>query len=136
MKSKIKAIAGLTIVCVILALIISISIIKFSRGTSFTFMSVEKSSTSRMKVSYKYFNGTDTRKVSLKKGETLKIDFISEVKAGELVINILDNNDEIVKTLDSNTKGTEDIKAESDGKYTIKVEGYKTSGSYEVNWSK
>jgi flagellar hook assembly protein FlgD len=136
MKSKIKTIAGLTIVCVILALIISISIIKFSRGTSFTFMSVEKSSASRMKVSYKYFNGTDTRKISLKEGETLKIDFISEVKAGKLVINILDNNDGILKTLDSNTKGNEDIKAGSDGEYTIKVEGYKTRGSYEVNWSK
>ena len=136
MKNKSKTIAGLIIVCIILSIIISISIMKFSRGTNFTIMSVEKNSASRMKVSYRYFNGTYTRKISLKEGETLKIDFVSKVKGGKLVINILGNNDEIVKTLDSNTKGNEDIKAESDGEYTIRVEGYKTRGSYEVNWSK
>ena len=136
MKSKSKTIAVFIISCIILSLIISISIIKFSNGHTFTFMSVEKSSSSRMKVSYKYFNGTDTRKISLKDGETLKIDFISEVKEGKLVINILDKNDKILKTLDSNAKGNEDIKANSDGEYTIKVEGYKTRGSYDVNWSK
>ncbi|MGH4122182.1 MAG: hypothetical protein ACREV6_04505 [Clostridium sp.] len=136
MKSKSKTIAGFTIVCIILSIIISISIMKFSRGTNFTIMSVEKSSASRMKVSYRYFNGTDTRKISLKEGETLKIDFVSKVKEGKLVISILDNNKKIVKTLDSNTDGNEDIKAESDGEYTIIVKGYKTRGSYEVNWSK
>ncbi len=136
MKSKSKTIAAFIIFCIILSLIISISIIKFSNGHTFTFMSAEKSSSSRMKVSYRYFNGTDTRKISLKDSETLKIDFISEVKEGKLVINILDKNDKILKTFDSNAKGNEDIKATSDGEYTIKVEGYKTRGSYEVNWSK
>lgn len=136
MKIKSKTIAIFTVICIVLALVISISIIEISNGRNFKFMSVEKNSSSRMKVSYRYFNGTDTRKISLKDGETLKINFISEVKEGKLVINILDDNDKILKTLDSNTKGNVNIKANSEGKYTIKVEGYKTRGSYDVNWSK
>lgn len=136
MKKKVKVIAGFTIVCIILSFVISVSIMKFSNGTSFTIMSIENSSASRLKASYRYFDGTNARKVYLKQGETLKIHFTSEVKKGDLVINILNNNGETLKILDSNIEGNENVKAEADGEYTIRVKGNGTRGSYDVNWSK
>lgn len=136
MRSKVKIIAGFSMVCIILSLIISACIMKFSIGTNIQIMSVERSSTSRMKASYRYFDGTNSRKIYLKKGETLKINFKSEVKKGDLDINILDDKGEIVKTLGSNIEGTESIKAEADVEYTIRVKAYGTRGSYEINWSK
>jgi hypothetical protein len=135
-KSKVKIIAVFTMVCIILSLIISVSIMKFPWGTNIQIMSVEKNSTSRMKASYRYFDGTKAHKIYLKEGEILKINFKSEVKKGNLDINLLNDKGEIVKTLGSSIAGSEDIKAETAGEYTIRVKGYGTSGSYEVSWSK
>lgn len=136
MKIKAKTIVGFTIVCIILSLIISATVMMFSNGVNLKIMSVERNSTSRMKASYKYYNGSKTHKVSLKAGETLKINFKSKVNKGELVINILDDNGEIVKTLGSNIEGTESIKVEEDVEYIISVKAYATGGSYDINWSK
>jgi len=135
MKSKSKTIAGFTIVCIILSLIISVSIMKFPRWTNIQIMSVERNSAKRMKASYKYFNGTKTHKIYLKEGDILKIHFKSEVKKGDLDIEVLNYKGEIVKTLGSNIEGNESIKAETDGDYTIRVKGNKTGGNYEVNLS-
>lgn len=135
MKSKTKTIAGFTIVCIILSLIISVSIMGFPRWTNIQIMSVERNSTKRMKASYKYFNGIKTHKIYLKEGDILKIHFKSEVKKGNLDIEVLNDKDEIVKTLGSNIEGNESIKADVDGDYTIRVKGNKTGGNYEVNLS-
>ena len=135
MKSKVKVIAGFTMVCIILSLIISVSIMKFPMGVNIQIMSVEKNSTGRMKASYSYFDGAKVHKVYLKEGDILKINFKSNVKKGNLDINILNNKGEIMKTLGSNIEGSEDIKVDTAGDYTIRVRGYGTSGNYEVNWS-
>lgn len=135
MKSKVKIIAGFTMVCIILSLIISVSIMKFPMCINIQIMSAEKNSTGRMKASYSYFDGVKAHKIYLKEGDILKINFKSNVKKGNLDINVLNNNGEIMKTLGSNIEGGDDIKVETAGDYTIRVQGYGTSGNYEVNWS-
>lgn len=104
-------------------------------GVNIQIRSAEKNSTGRMKASYSYFDGAKAHKIYLKEGDILKINFKSKVKKGNLDINILNNKGEIMKTLGSNIEGSEDIKVDTAGDYTIRVRGYGTSGNYEVNWS-
>jgi flagellar hook assembly protein FlgD len=136
MNHKIKIFTGLTVVCLILTLVISYFITKLpSSGHFVEIGAISSNSSSKMKGSYSYLNGSKSHKVNLKKGEELTINYKSEVKEGTLVISILDSNNNLIKVLESNTSGKEKIKADSDTKYNIKVEGNKTKGSYEITWN-
>jgi methionine-rich copper-binding protein CopC len=136
MNNKIKIFTGLTVVCLILTLVIVFFITKLpSSGRFVEIGAISSNSSSKMKGSYSYFNGSKSHKVNLKKGEELTINYKSEVKEGTLVISILDSNNNIIKVLESNTSGKEKIKADSDTKYNIKIEGNKTKGSYEITWN-
>jgi len=136
MKSKSKVIVIFFAICIVISLAISIGITKFGAKGNMKIMSVENNTFNGMNGSYKYFNGAETRKIKLKKGDILNIDFSSEVSKGKLYISILDEKGEVIKTLESNTEGNETIKANNDKTITIRIQGEKTKGSYDISWDK
>jgi hypothetical protein len=84
--------------------------------------------------SYKLFTGTKSKTINAEKGETIVIDYSSEVKSGELALKVLDPDKEIALELETNKAGTEEINAEKDGKYRLIITGNKTNGSFNVKW--
>ena len=138
MKTKTKLILGLISFCLILSFIITTMIIKFDTNLDLhvTFLSFSNNSSNRLKCSYKYFNGTDTKSINLKKNESINIDYTSTVTKGNLKILVLDTNGETIKALDSNISSLETINAKEDETIKIRVEGHNTKGSYDIHWTK
>ncbi|MNN64217.1 hypothetical protein D3C81_1796480 [compost metagenome] len=92
-------------------------------------------SKNKIEASYKLFTGTEERKVSLKNGETLAIDYQSEVEKGELTIKLYDPDDQLLKSLGTNQSGNEGIGINKDGKYRLESSGNTTKGSYEIMYN-
>lgn len=138
MKNNTKIILSLVTFCLILSIFITYMVNKF--GVNFdsysTLMSYSSDSPSRMKMSYKYFQGTKSRKINVKKAEVLVIHYKSTITKGTLNLKVLDDKGNTLKLLEGNTSGEENIVAEENEKIKISIEGKKTSGNYEVTWSK
>lgn len=90
---------------------------------------------SKVKASYKLFTGTDVKKVKLKSGETLVVDYKSKVEKGELTIKLYDPDGQLVKELETGGSGSEEIEADKDGKYKFEITGKGAKGSYEIKYS-
>lgn len=95
-------------------------------------MFVGSSTKSKLSASYKLFTGTEEKKVKLKSGETLSMDYNSKVEKGELSMKLYGPDNEVLKELGTNESGTEKIEADQEGKYRIEVKGEDTKGSFEV----
>ncbi|MEK4853621.1 hypothetical protein NST04_27520 [Paenibacillus sp. FSL H7-0756] len=92
------------------------------------------STKSKLSASYKLFTGTEEKKVKLKRGETLSMDYNSKVEKGELSMKLYGPDNEVLKELGTNESGTEKVEADKDGKYRIEVKGDDTKGSFEVTF--
>lgn len=90
------------------------------------------STKNKISASYKLFTGTEEKKVKLKSGETLSMDYSSKVEKGELSMKLYGPDNEVLKELGTNASGTEKVEADKDGKYRIEVKGQDTKGSFEV----
>lgn len=90
------------------------------------------STKSKLSASYKLFTGTEEKKLSMKSGETLSIDYKSKVEKGTLTIKLYGPDNEVLKDLKTNGSGTEKVEAGKDGKYRIEVKGEDTKGSFKV----
>ena len=137
MKNKTKLILGFISFCLILSLTLTLLLTKSNLNfhPQVSLMSISSNTSTRLKNSYKYFSGTETKTISLKEGETLNINYSSTVKKGSLKISVLNSKGDTLKTLPSNTNSTETINSEKADKLKIKVEGTKTSGNYDITWS-
>ncbi|WP_277468715.1 MULTISPECIES: hypothetical protein [unclassified Paenibacillus] len=90
---------------------------------------------SKVKASYRLFTGTDEKKVKLKSGDTLVVDYRSKVEKGELTIELYDPDGQLVKELGTGESGSEEIEADKDGKYKFEITGKGAKGSYEIKYS-
>jgi flagellar hook assembly protein FlgD len=99
------------------------------------FVGSSSSTKNKIAASYKLFTGTDEKKISLKKGETLAVDYQSEVKKGELTISLYDPDDQLVQSLSTGESGNEKIEVTKDGKYNFKIKGKHTKGSYKITYN-
>lgn len=88
----------------------------------------------KINYTYKLFSGTRTKSIDVEKGKTIVIDYTSEVKKGELTLEIFDPNENVALELEANKTGTEELIAEMDGKYKLIITGRKTDGSFNVKW--
>ena len=84
--------------------------------------------------SYKYFNGTKTKIIEAHAGDTIVVDYSSEVKNGELSMTILDSSGNLVANLETNTSGTKTLNPNTDENYKLVIQGTKTEGSFDVSW--
>ncbi|QSF45040.1 hypothetical protein [Paenibacillus tianjinensis] len=98
------------------------------------FVGSSSSTKNKIAASYKLFTGTDEKKISLKKGDTLAVDYQSEVKKGELTINFYDPDNQLVQSISTNESGNEKIEVNKDGKYRFKINGKHTQGSYKITY--
>ncbi|AIQ48477.1 hypothetical protein R70723_23090 [Paenibacillus sp. FSL R7-0273] len=98
-------------------------------------MFVGSESGSKVKASYKLFSGTDDKKVKLKSGETLAVDYKSKVEKGELTIELYDPDGELVKDFNTGEAGSERIEADKDGAYKFIITGKSAKGSYEIKFT-
>ena len=67
-------------------------------------------------------------------GDTIVVDYSSEVKNGELSMTILDSSGNLVANLETNTSGTKNLNPNTDENYKLVIQGTKTEGSFDVSW--
>lgn len=95
-----------------------------------------KGSKATMKSSYRYWDGSKEKNITVYKGGILKILYSSKVEDGELEINLYDSKMKLIKSFPTNDKGTYSLTAEDNGEYLIEVVGTKTKGEYSVEIEK
>ena len=88
----------------------------------------------KLNASYQYFSGTRTKDISVKSGETILIQYSSEVEEGGLSMTVLDADGNVSETLSANTTGTAELQAAADEKFRLVIEGSQTRGNFEVSW--
>lgn len=99
------------------------------------FVGSSSSTKHKIAASYKIFSGIDEKKIRLKKGETLAVDYQSEVKKGKLTISLYDPDNQLVQSLNTGESGNEKIEVSKDGEYLIKIKGKHTKGSYKITYN-
>ncbi|MBP2116154.1 hypothetical protein [Paenibacillus silagei] len=95
-------------------------------------MYVGSSTKSKISGSYKLFTGTEEKKLSMKSGETISIDYKSKVEKGRLSMKLYGPDNEVLTELATNESGTEKVEAGKDGKYRIEIKGQDAKGSFKV----
>jgi DNA-directed RNA polymerase subunit RPC12/RpoP len=89
-----------------------------------------KESKAIMKSSYAYWDGTKIKGIKGEAGEEFEINYSSEVKKGDLQINLYDIENNLIEKFPTNTSGTYIVSFEGEGEYLIEVIGKGTKGSY------
>lgn len=115
-------------------LIVLISAMAFT-GCTRKLMWSGNSGKDHIEAKYKKFTGTEKKRIRLEEGDTLVIDYQSEVDEGTLTLTVTDPEGNEVASLTADTEGTENVDAPQSGKYTIWIMGDKTGGSFEIDWS-
>ncbi|MNL21505.1 hypothetical protein D3C87_1427990 [compost metagenome] len=99
------------------------------------FVGSNTSTNNKIEASYRLFTGTEEKKVSLKNGEKLVIDYQSEVEKGELTIKLYDPDDQLLQDLSTNKSGNENIEVRKDGIYRFEITGNDTKGSFKITYN-
>lgn len=98
------------------------------------FVGSNSNTKNKIEASYRLFTGTEEKKISLKNGETLVIDYQSEVEKGQLTIKLYDPDDQLLQDLSTNKSGNENIEVSKDGMYRFEITGDNTKGSFEITY--
>lgn len=98
------------------------------------FVGSNTSTKNKIEASYRLFTGTEEKKINLKNGEKLVIDYQSEVEKGELTIKLYDPDDQLLQDLSTNKSGNENIEVSKDGIYRFEITGNDTKGSFEITY--
>jgi len=115
-------------------LIVLISAMAFT-GCTRKLMWSENSGKDHIRATYMRFSGTEKKVIKLDEGDTLLIDYQSEVNEGKLTLTLTDPEGNEVASLSADTEGTRTIDAPESGKYALWIMGDKTGGSFEIEWS-
>ncbi len=98
------------------------------------FVGSNSNTKNKIEASYRLFTGTEEKKISLKNGETLVIDYQSEVEKGELSVKLYDPDDQLLQDLSTNKSGNENVEVSKDGMYRLEITGDNTKGSYKITY--
>lgn len=72
--------------------------------------------------------------LELIKGQKVNFSYFSEVKSGELSMQLFNPAKEVIQQFEPDKKGNLELVIEVSGKYTIVIKGNKFNGSYQVKW--
>ncbi len=86
------------------------------------------------KASYHTFTGTEQRKIEIDAGDEVVLDVQSEVTKGDLDIQILEPDKDVLKRIETNRDREYTFEAEETGNYWIVITGDNAGGSYEIKW--
>jgi hypothetical protein len=106
-------------------------------GCSIQYGKSKKASTSSISADTdNSLTNTYKKPYSFEKGQTIRFNYDSKVKAGVLTMKLLDSDRNLVFNFDINKNEIKDIKIERNDTYLIEVSCYKFKGSYELRWNK
>jgi hypothetical protein len=122
-----------------LLLLLSILIMIFSlngcaKSCSFQIGAVENSSSHKMSGSYYKLNGTKTKEITVKDGETLDISVDIKTKSGSIDVFIYNENKEYSYEGNDVPTSTFTVSLTEPGKYTIEVKAKNHKGGYSFEW--
>jgi hypothetical protein len=87
---------------------------------------------------YQYFDGSFTRTVNAKAGQTLTLDYAVTVEEGILDMRAVNPGAEVVwqKTFDTggNVTSSQQVSIQQSGRYRLVVDGHQTRGSFQIDW--
>lgn len=84
--------------------------------------------------SFKYFNGTEEKKVTFEEGNSVVITYSLEQKAGELHVTVFDAQGGVVDSAAGTTEGEFSFTPKQTQKYVIAVEAKEAEGSFNISW--
>ncbi|ADL52224.1 hypothetical protein [Clostridium cellulovorans] len=129
------------IIVLIISIVVTMVISKVADGgiafdSSTTRFSTEVSGKNSWKMSYGNFNGSKSKKIKLKAGDTISIRVSAETNEGSLEIEFCNKNKEKIKGILEDSRHEFQYKVEEDGSYYIRVIGNDTKGSFDISWKK
>jgi hypothetical protein len=90
-------------------------------------------------IAYRYqtFNGIETGRANVERGDTIDLTYQAEVTKGTLTIQLQAPDESIVweETLREKSEGSANWIADQNGIYHVRIQGHQTGGSFEVRWS-
>jgi hypothetical protein len=94
---------------------------------------VTESNKGRLKVKLGRYNGRDTWVFAVKKGESIRLSYNSEIKEGTFKMFIEDSKGNVIFDMPSNSKGSKVIKTEKDEQWRLVTEGDNAKdGTFEL----
>ncbi|HEX2979652.1 MAG TPA: hypothetical protein VHO48_05265 [Anaerolineaceae bacterium] len=92
-----------------------------------------------MAYTFNVYNSDDSQGFDVKAGQTIHIDYAAECEGGDLSLRLIDPEDQTVWEVSvggSQDDGSQDVKAESDGRYVMQVKGEDAvNGNYDLKWT-
>lgn len=91
-----------------------------------------------MQARYAHWNGNKQKSISLAEGDMLEFDYEVKVSKGSLTIEVFAPSGDALHTLNLEQDAEEkmEITAQEAGRYTVRVRGEGTQGSFFISWSK
>lgn len=88
----------------------------------------------KFNASFSYFNGNKYSSISVKEGQTLTLNYKSDIEEGEFKIKLYDSDKELEAEIEKNTEDIKEFKIEKGGKYKLEIVGEKAKGSFDISW--
>ena len=97
----------------------------------------ETSSLKRKQVQYVTFDGTQTKTFRAEAGQTITLDYEVTVEKGSLALKLVAPGGESLweKTHNEDGEDAVSVTVPDDGRYTLRIEGEQTGGSFDISWS-
>ncbi len=88
------------------------------------------------KASYTSFTGVKTHSLRADAGQILMVNYDVQVDKGKLRLQVENADGEMVweEAMQTGKSGTASVNLDQTGRYTIFIQGDRTSGSWAVNW--
>ena len=85
------------------------------------------------KATFRYYDGSDEKHISLEQGEILELNYSMEIEKGELELYIKDGEGEVLLTAED-MEGELIYKAEDETDCYICISAIEAKGSFELTW--
>ncbi|MCX7772970.1 MAG: hypothetical protein N2376_07655 [Clostridia bacterium] len=101
---------------------------------SMSFQASYSSSVQNMSGSFTDLSGDDSKEVTFKKAGTYTLSYETSVQAGNLKIELLSPQDEVILILDSTAKGDKELSISKGDTYKLKVTADHAKGRYNLKF--
>lgn len=120
---------------VLILVIFAISVCGCTVSSGVSLNMTEKNSSHQMKASYSKYSGYKKTFITVKSGETKKVNVSVVTKKGDISLKITNDDGKVFYEGDKMNTSDFIVNLDEAGKYTIKVEAEKHSGSFDINWN-
>ena len=122
MNNRMKILISMLLICM------SVSVCGCSLGGSYS------RSVGKISGSASSWTGEKRKEIELDKGQTVTFRYWSQLDSGELSIQLLSSQGEVIHAFDVNKKASIKKEVVDEGTYLILISGTEFKGSYQVEW--